>query len=342
MNDNKNDEAGALPLLHKYFLIRKSYRMKKIIFSLVCVVCFLGLSAQQEHQYTQWMNAKLAINPAYAGSNFSPCLTGIYRNQWVGFDKAPQTQQLSYDMSLNNDRVGVGANLYRNAVGITEYITFDAIYSYRIPVGNGFLGIGAQASIRNFSNDFSDPAIRSTLPIAGDGSIPQGQVSKFVPDFGFGLYYNTSDFFIGASVPRLLNNEIDLEDIDDVIGEEVQHAYFMAGYKIGLSENLELLPQGLVKYADNSPLDVDFNVSLIIQDKWTVGGTYRFGGDEENFGESLDLLLGAQFTNHIYAGLSWDFTLSEINTATDGSLEIVLRYCFESSEGEEFANPRFF
>ena len=312
------------------------------MFSLVCVVCFLGLSAQQEHQYTQWMNSKLSINPAYAGSNFSPCLTGIYRNQWIGFDKSPETQQLSYDMSLNNDRVGIGANLYRNAVGITEYITFDAIYSYRIPLGNGFLGLGAQASIRNLTNDYSDPALVSTLPIAGDGSIPQGQLSKFVPDFGFGVYYNTADFYFGASIPRLLNNEIDLEDIDTNIGREVDHAFFMAGYKIDLKENLELLPQALIKYANNSPLDIDFNLSLLIQDKYTIGGTYRFGGDDESFGESIDVLLGAQFTSHIFAGLSWDFTLSEIRQATNGTLEIALRYCFESSEGDEFANPRFF
>ena len=316
--------------------------MKKLIFSFVCVACFFGLTAQQELQYTQWMNAKLAINPAYAGSNFSPCLTGIYRNQWIGLDKSPETQQLSYDMSLANDRVGVGANLYRNAVGITEYITFDAIYSYRFPLGNGFLGLGAQASVRNFTNDFGDPDLVSTLPIGGDPEIPQGQVSTFVPDFGFGVYYNTEKFYFGASIPRLLNNDIDLEGTDNVIGEEVQHLYFMGGFKFDVSENLELLPQTLIKYASRSPLDVDFNLSLLIQDKWTIGGTYRFGGEDDSFGESIDLLLGAQFTSHIFVGLSWDFTLSEINNATDGSLEINLRYCFESSEGDEFANPRFF
>ena len=317
--------------------------MKKLIFSLVCMACFLGLSAQQELQYTQWMNSKLSINPAYAGSNFSPCLTGIYRNQWIGFDKSPETQQLSYDMSLNNDRVGIGANLYRNSIGITEYITFDAIYSYRIPVGNGFLGLGAQASIRNLTNDFSDPGLVSAVPAGPDGAIPQGQVSKFVPDFGFGVYYNTERFYLGASIPRLLNNDIDLEDIGDTqLGREVEHVYLMGGYKIGLTDNLELFPQALVKYADNSPLDIDFNASLLINDKYTVGGTYRFCGDDDSFGESIDVLLGAQFTSHIFVGLSWDFTLSEIRDATDGTLEIALRYCFESSEGEEFANPRFF
>ncbi len=316
--------------------------MKKLIFSLVCAFGFLTLAAQQEHQYTQWMHSKLTINPAYAGANFSPCLTGLYRNQWVGLEGSPETQQLSYDMSLNNDRVGIGANLYRNSVGITEYVTFDGIYSYRFPVGNGFLGLGAQASVRNLTNDYTDPRIVSTLPIDRDVAIPGTRLTKFVPDFGVGLYYNTDRFYFGASVPRLLNNEINLGGGNPDNDREVSHAFIMAGYKIDLNENLQLLPQGLIKYADNSPLDIDFNLSLLIQDKYTVGGTYRFGGDDESFGESIDLLLGAQFTSHIFAGLSWDFTLSELRTNTNGSLEIALRYCFEGDEGEEFANPRFF
>ena len=88
--------------------------------------------------------------------------------------------------------------------------------------------------------------------------------------------------------------------------------------------------------------DIDFNLSLLIQDKYTIGGTYRFGGDDESFGESIDILLGAQFTSNIFAGLSWDFTLSEIRDATSGSLELALRYCFQGSDSEDFANPRFF
>ena len=116
----------------------------------------------------------------------------------------------------------------------------------------------------------------------------------------------------------------------------------MAGYKIRLTEKLELLPQALVKYANNSPLDIDLNASLLIQDKYTLGANYRFGGDDESLGESIAVLLGAQFTSQIFAGLSWDFTLSEIRNNTNGSLEIALRYCFEGNESEDFANPRFF
>ena len=300
-------------------------------------------NAQQEHQFTQWMYNKLAYNPAYAGSSFSPCISGLYRNQWIGLEGSPETQLLSFDMPLENDRVGIGANLYRNAVGITEVITLDGAYAYRIPLGRGFLGLGVQASIRYFSQDFSDSRVVSTLPIGPDGAIPQGELNKYVPDFGAGFYYNTQNFYIGGSVNRIINNNIDLNDNDLEIGREVQHVYLMAGYKVRLNENLDLLPQFLLKFAENSPLDLDLNANLLIQDKFTAGLSYRLGGsNNDSIGESIDLLFGAQFTDNVFAGISWDFTLSELNDFNNGTLEIALRYCLQQSEGEEFQNPRFF
>lgn len=318
--------------------------MKNIFVTLLLVFGFaIMANAQQEHQFTQWMYNKLAYNPAYAGSSFSPCISGLYRNQWIGLEGSPETQLLSFDMPLENDRVGIGANLYRNAVGITEVITLDGAYAYRIPLGRGFLGLGVQASIRYFSQDFSDSRVVSTLPIGPDGAIPQGELNKYVPDFGAGFYYNTQNFYIGGSVNRIINNNIDLNDNDLEIGREVQHVYLMAGYKVRLNENLDLLPQFLLKFAENSPLDLDLNANLLIQDKFTAGLSYRLGGsNNDSIGESIDLLFGAQFTDNVFAGISWDFTLSELNDFNNGTLEIALRYCLQQSEGEEFQNPRFF
>jgi len=51
--------------------------MKKILFSLVGLLAFAWVQAQQEQQYTQFMYNKLAINPGYAGSKDAICLTGL-------------------------------------------------------------------------------------------------------------------------------------------------------------------------------------------------------------------------------------------------------------------------
>ena len=94
--------------------------MKYILFTTIFTFTALLTFAQQERQNTQFMQYKLGYNPAYAGSQATPCLTAIYRQQWIGLDGAPETQILSFNMPILNQRIGIGANLERNAIGHFE------------------------------------------------------------------------------------------------------------------------------------------------------------------------------------------------------------------------------
>jgi len=317
--------------------------MKKIIstvlFSFAVLVCF----GQQEQQYTQFMYNKLAINPGYAGSYDGPCLTGIYRNQWMGLDGAPQTIALSFDMPLLNKRVGVGLNMVSNKIGISNRVTIDGTYTYRLPLGRGTLGIGVQGSVRYINMDYGDSRLIATEGVVNDNSIPVGEQSKYVPNFGAGVYYHTNKFYFGISVPRFLKNNVDFNDTDNVLGREVDHIYAMAGILLPVSKSIKLQPQVLLKYASNTPFDIDVNLNAIIKEKYTVGVTYRAGGSTSTgIGESLDLLVSAYITNNFMFGLSYDFTLSDLKAYNSGSIEAVLRYCFNKPEGEDIINPRFF
>ncbi len=318
--------------------------MKNVLLTAVLLLFMVSAYAQQEQQYTQFMYNKLAYNPAYAGSNNTACITGLYRNQWLGIEGAPQTQLLSFNAPINNNRVGVGLNLNRNTVGISERWTVDGAYAYRVPMGRGYLGLGLQASVRYMSNNYNDPRLIANTDIGGDGSIPTGLQDKFVPNFGVGAYYNTEKFYLGVSLPRLLLNNIDFNDLSGQIGEEVHHIYFMSGIRIGLTEKIDVQPQLLLKYATNSPFDADLNLSFIYNDRLTAGVSYRVGGSSINSGESIDFLVGAQINEHILLGLAYDATLSELKEQADGTIELVLRYCLggNGEKKEDFVNPRFF
>ena len=178
--------------------------MRKILFTFICALFAMTSFAQQEQQYTQFMYNKLGYNPGYAGSNETACITGIIRNQWLGLEGAPQTQVLSFNMPILNQRVGIGANLTRRTIGISQRLTLDAVYSYRIRLATGTLGLGVQASVRYFNNNFRDGRLVSTVPIALDNSIPSSARSKYVPNFGAGAYFSNERFYVGASIPRLL------------------------------------------------------------------------------------------------------------------------------------------
>lgn len=313
--------------------------MKRNILLAISFVLSLSVYAQQEPQMTQYMYNKFQFNPAYAGSLDGPCITGLYRHQWFGIDGAPVSQYLSFHTPLLNKRIGLGANLWHNTIGLSEMYNLDIGYAYRIPVSRGHLGIGLSASARHFRQLYSDA--RPTQQ--GDAAIPVGQQSKYVPNFGVGLYFSSQKFYVGASAPRLLQNNIDFADDGVVLSKEVRHLYLMGGVLFDLSENVKLQTQVLLKYVNRAPWDADANLSLIMLDKYTFGVSWRIGGDlDSNIGESVDLMLGAQVSDNIFLGVAYDVPLSDIRVHTSGSAEGVVRYCFGSSEGDEYQNPRFF
>jgi type IX secretion system PorP/SprF family membrane protein len=320
--------------------------MKKHFFNIVSVAVLLiaanSAFGQQQLMNTQFMYYKLGYNPGYAGSLESPCFTCIFRQQWLGLDGAPAIQALSFNMPLSNQRVGIGANIFRQTIGISSIYNMDAVYAYRVRVGQGALGIGVQTSVRSLNNDFDKTVATDNKSL--DPNIPAGAEDKFLFNFGAGLYFNSDQFYFGLSVPRLLENNLDFSSNDVFISREVQHFYLMGGLNLKLSEALTLQPNALIKYVANAPVDLDLNASLVIQNRYIVGTTYRVGGNKvSSVGESLDLLLAAQLTSKLMFGMSFDFSLSDIKDHTTGSVEASLRYCIGQVGGsKEFVNPRFF
>lgn len=315
-------------------------RLLTVIVFLFCGIFFLN--AQQEAHNTQFFYYKQGYNPAYAGSREAFSLSAIYRKQWIGLEGAPETQILTFSVPVFNQRVGIGANIMRSVVGISERITFDGIYTYRLRLGRGYLGIGVQGSLRSLKDDFQDPRLQATQSLFQDNSIPSTSQQRLLFNVGTGLYYSSENFYLGVSAPRLLRNNIDFTNTDALISKEVNHYFLMAGVTLPLNDNLRLRPQTLIKYAENSPLDADMNLSLIILDRYVFGATYRLGGSSTSIGESIDVVMGMQITPNILLGLSYDITLSELRNYNTGSIEATIQYTAGKSEGDEYINPRFF
>lgn len=309
---------------------------------------FLGVGfvaqAQQEEQFSQFMYNKLAFNPAYAGSKDGACFTVVTRNQWVGGPKGtPQSQLLTFSMPLFGRRVGLGATISRHTIGLTERFTAETSYAYRIQMPHGYLSMGLMGSVRLIRINFSEAV--TTQPKDIDGSIPGDLQSKYVPNFGAGLYYHNTRFFIGLSAPRLLHNSIDLAEDDLEITREVSHFYVTGGMRWDLNANLQFQPQVLLKYVEGSPFEGDANANFIFVNKFTAGISYRLGGSKRSgIGEAIGLIGGVQANNMLFIGMSYDYTLSEIRYTTGGSVEAVVRYCIggESENAAEFVSPRFF
>lgn len=301
--------------------------MKKIWTIYVLLSCPLLLVAQQEEQFTQYMFNRPGYNPGYAGSDGGLCLTSIIRNQWIGLEGAPQSQLITVNTLLANTRVGLGGTIMRQSIGLSEKLTVEGIYAYRIPFARGILGIGIQGSLRQFKVNFQNAI--ATTPIEMDGAIPGGVSSKLAPNFGMGIYYDSQSFYFGISSPRLLNINIDHGSDDLIISREVQHFYGMAGMSFQPVPGLKIQPQILLKITQNSPIDADFNILLGFLEHLSVGVSLRTGGSNvSGIGESLSIMGATRITKNILIGIAWDSTLSELKNYSDGTIEIALRLSF--------------
>lgn len=315
--------------------------MRLVIYISLLLFCYAG-HAQQQVLYTQFMFNKQGINPAYAGNEKDTHITGIYRAQWLGLEGSPSVKHLSGSTSLADKNIGLGVNVTHISVGIESQFSIDGIYAYKIKMREGTLSGGLQLSYQYFKADFNDPRLTTLQGIEADPALPVGVRSTSNINTGIGAYYNTDYYYVGLSSPRLLAANID----DDAYLENStlqQHFYLMGGYRYTLTDDISITGQALFKYLRSAPLDLDVNVYATYKSKYNAGLTYRLGGDASSIGESLDIILGMQINDQVFASMAYDITLSRLRQYQSGSIEVLAYYRFATKKKpDDFISPRFF
>lgn len=312
--------------------------MKKIILLLFIPVFFSRVSAQQDHQYTQFMYNKLPNNPAYAGSRGVPSMTAIFRSQWVGFEGAPQSFLASIHSPFLSKRVGVGVTVSHQKSGLQRDFFGSLAYSYNlVALKSMSLRVGVMGSVRSFAIDFT----KAQPGQPGDPSLDNQQVNQILGNVGAGLYATFNDrFYVGVSAPRIYQNKLGINPNANVtLARESRHYYAMAGLILPVGDDINLMPACLVKYVENAPLDADINLNLDVRQKFTAGLSYRIGGDGP--GDSVDLLAFWQASPQMGIGVAYDFSLSALKDYTAGSFEVLFQADLKKRK-RNMSNPRFF
>lgn len=304
------------------------------ILLLVLVLAGGQLWAQQDAQYTQFMFNKLYFNPAYAGAKEALCISGIYRNQWIGMEGAPQTATLNVHAPIWKRRMGIGASITNDRIGLTDRWNMDFNYAYRIQLPKeSVLSIGLRGSVSYMSIRWDNAELTQVF----DQSVPAAQNSKIMPNFGAGIYYQSRKWYLGFSMPRLFKNRIDFNTNNQgtIEPELTQHYFMSGGVSIDLGKNVQLQPNVMLKYAPNTPFDADINCSIVFFETILLGVSYRVG-------DSVDGLLQWRIVPQFTISAAYDFTLTPLQQYNRGSLEVMIQYCFCCQKGKRLHNPRFF
>ena len=307
----------------------------------VIILMFLGTfssNAQQDPQYTQYMYNTQVVNPAYAGSRDVLSFGLLYRTQWVGFEGAPKTATFTANSPIGSlDNMGLGLSIVRDEIGPAVESNVIVDYSYSISTSdNAEVSFGLKAGIDILDIDFTKLNI-----FDGNDIFEQNVDNKLQPQIGAGVYYNTDKFYAGLSVPNFLTtNHYDSSTLDDlnfngdVAPAERLHYFLIAGYVFDISDNLKFKPATLVKAVSGSPLQWDVSGNFLINEKFTVGAAYRWSA-------AMSAMLGFQASENIFLGFGYDYQTTDIESYSDGSYEVMLRFDIPSKP-ERVLTPRFF
>ena len=275
--------------------------------------------AQYDVQYSQFFFNKLAFNPAYAGSRDALTLGAVYRHQWSGIDGAPRTASAYVHMPFMKNRQGAGLSLTSDKIGIINLMYADISYAYRIPLGaKSTLGLGLSGRFEYGQINWEEAQINDF----GDTSVPAAGENFTTPNFGAGIFYSNPNFYIGFSVPQLLKNGLfNSEFYNGRSGSDVRTYYLMSGFTAKLNSNVWFRPNAMLSYNPNAPLELDLNASFLLMQSLWIGASWRLD-------DSIDGIIQYQFSPQFKAGVAMDFTTSELQKYTNGTLEFLVEYTF--------------
>ncbi|MEZ4931796.1 MAG: type IX secretion system membrane protein PorP/SprF [Saprospiraceae bacterium] len=318
--------------------------MNKILTFAIILLFSITAFGQQEQHYTNFVYNQQMYNPSYVGSRNTPSFTALHRSQWLGFEGAPNSQLISFQTPIMKQRAGVGGTISRQGIGISYTWFGSAAYSYNLRITQEIdLRLGLQATLEYLGIDFSDPRVITVTQ--NDPSLSDGEFEdKYSGNVGVGLYLTYKDiFYFGASSPQLYPNNLGFNELVANQAKAFPHRYFTLGAVIPANDDIEVMPNMLIKWVDHAPLDADINFMVRYKKLVTGGITYRTGGGGtvSEVGESVDLLAFYQINQNIGAGLSYDLTLSDIKDYSSGSIELIVRYDLRDEKGN-LENPRYF
>ena len=309
--------------------------MKKIA---ITILVILGISpwayGQQEPQYTQYMLNTMIINPAYAGARGVVSLGALHRSQWLGLEGAPSTQTLYVSTPVAR-RVGLGFSVVNDRIGegTVQETYFDASVSYTLPLNrDNYLALGLSAGADLLSIDFTNLVNYGIEP-----NLPNVD-REFSPQAGIGAYFYNERFFAGLSIPNLLETKHfdNSSEETSFIATERMTYYLITGYIFDVNRNTKFRPGALFKAVSGAPLQVDLNMSFIIDETFILGASYRLGS-------AVSGLFGFQISDKFLLGLAYDVETTELGSTqfNDGSFEVFLRYDFLNRFTREVTNKFF-
>jgi type IX secretion system PorP/SprF family membrane protein len=164
-----------------------------------------------------------------------------------------------------------------------------------------------------------------------------GYLDKLEPDVNAGLWLSNNSFFVGLSAQQIIPVPINSSNgttsggVELQTGKLIPHTFLTAGYKILISDDINLLPSVMIRYVQPLPVGFDVNAKVQYQDLLWLGFSYRYD-------QGYAAMLGVNISSTVNLGYSYDYTTTQLNTVSSGTHEIVIGFLWGRNKSK--SNPK--
>jgi type IX secretion system PorP/SprF family membrane protein len=315
--------------------MRKAKSYKTIIragtLTLVCFLISLQTWSQQLPVYSQYTFNAFLLNPAVAGAEGYTAFNSTTRQQWVGVEGAPVTYCLSLQsrlmknrnikssasarrryQPLRSGRVGLGAYIYRDHIGLLDQTGAEFTYAYHIGNEKSQLSMGVTVSLFQFR--LNEDELR--LPDPKDNLISNQPMNMIIPDANLGIYYTNQYMFLGFSMFHLSEASIMFGPYSNTNYRLERQYNTTAGFQVALNELYTIEPSCYLKISEQWKLQGDFVAKVIYDRKFWMGIGIR--------NPNIFIGLVGFKINRFYLGYAYDYNSNPLTTYSNGTHELML------------------
>jgi type IX secretion system PorP/SprF family membrane protein len=280
---------------------------------------WIGLFAQQDSQYSQYMFTPYTVNPAAVGSDNMAHIYGGARLHQVGLDAEEKRTSAGFIFPFNISKLknGFGILVTDDKFAYSKNLTIRGNYALQFKLddkGINNLGIGLGLGVLNGMVD-------NSLAKNSNTSLPWINTGKFTStsiDLGVGIFFTSSRFFCGISANHLNSPKIPIENLTYSLKRTV---YVASGYLMPISDSrFSFYPSFLVQ-TEFTTTQVALSGVLDYNQMFWIGGAYRID-------DAATALVGFKLFKSLKVGYSYDYLLSPLGKYSNGSHEIFLTYSF--------------
>jgi len=319
-------------------------------------------AAQAKPSYSQYVLNNFILNPGVTGIENYIDVKVSTRNQWTGINGAPVTSYLSihgpigkkdlrtsatsFQVPGNNPRGqqyweeytaplphhGVGMIALNDKAGYINRWSLFASYAYHKPLGiQTTLSAGFNAGITSVNLDRSKIQWANLDPNDPAIGYSSGELKRLKPEIGVGLWLYSNKYFAGLSVQNIIPGKAIFVK-NDKFGTYYTPNYFLtAGYRLLLSDEVNLMPSVMIQYWQPQLLGIHANAKVPTRRSSDLGGSYRYS----DLISGYSAMVGLNVSNTFNISYTYEVaTTSRLRAYTGNTHELMIGFLIGNKYGD--------